>query len=199
MKKLDWLDIEIPAKKLFDIWVDQPELEWAKVAWRALDEQGLTRYSNQLEKQQVLINLLSLAFVYHEFCKKAFDEDSGLEYQISDLCQTLEENGLYISVFYLGLIYQSDEHQFNHEFVSIECEKELLPELLIGAAYKNQLNITKALVLGFGSRTDLFISLWNSTKSDDEYKISCLDDLSYSDAGAAYIYIDYLPIASDKN
>lgn len=194
MKKVKWHEIAAPAQQIFNIWVEHPELEWAALAWKALDEQGLTRYSNQLEKQQVLVNLLALGFIYHEFCQVAFDETSYLKEQIYDLLESFEENELYISSYFMGVMLNSESKLHDLELASIECEREVLPNLLITAAQNSMDKVAKALTLGFGSRDELFISLWNSNKCEDSHKISSLDDLNFIEMAPAYDFVKLLPL-----
>jgi hypothetical protein len=194
MKKVKWQEIAAPAQQIFNIWVEHPELKWAELAWKALDEQSLTRYSNQLEKQQVLVNLLALGFIYHEFCQLAFDETSHFDEQISNLLESFEDNDLYISSYFMGVILKSESNLYQLELTSIECEREILPSLLSTAAQKSVGKVAKALALGCGSGDELFISLWNSNKSEDSHIISTLNELNFLEVAPAYEFVKSFPL-----
>jgi hypothetical protein len=50
MKTLRWGDVEGVAKEAFSVWVDHPELKWAKRAWKIIIRAGLAAYSNEDER-----------------------------------------------------------------------------------------------------------------------------------------------------
>lgn len=77
---IDWVDIQEAATNMFNIWVDQPELRWAKDAWLKLESQKLTEYNDDIEKHIVLIRFMALATLYHEFSEYAFDEPGNIDY-----------------------------------------------------------------------------------------------------------------------
>lgn len=69
-----WEDLQDAADLPFSIWVDQPELRWAKQAWNSLERAGLTSYLDERQRHQVLVRFVALADLYHEFCHLAWDE-----------------------------------------------------------------------------------------------------------------------------
>jgi hypothetical protein len=189
MNKVAWEDIEESANELFNIWTDNPEIKWAKKGWEILGNHGLTNYNDESEKQKVLINFLSLACIYHEFCFKAFRERTSIECNIIFWLEKLTETeGFYISLFRLGQFLHSDSSFNNSELYEYSDETDLLPSLLIEATTIQHKDVTKALLLGFGSIDELFLSLWNSNISDKS-KITSIKELPLT-AGEAYQYIE---------
>ena len=73
---------EDPSVSMFDVWIGQPELAWARKAWIALERRGLTLFSNELERTRVLIRAMTLGTIYREFCDLAHDDAWDSEYQI---------------------------------------------------------------------------------------------------------------------
>lgn len=80
MERLTWEEVKGYANDLFNIWIGHYEINWAHKAWNILEKTGLTRYETDLEKHKVLIRLLTLATLYAEFCKLAFEESICLYY-----------------------------------------------------------------------------------------------------------------------
>lgn len=67
---------------MFDVWVGQPELRWARLAWERLLERGLGNYGNPTEKCMVKIRFLALAGFYHDFCYVAWRVEAYPDYQV---------------------------------------------------------------------------------------------------------------------
>ncbi len=188
MKKIDWEEIEDIAETIFNIWSDNPELQWAEQAWQILDEQKLTGYESPLEKLQVIVNFLTLGHIYHIFCNTAFDESTYFKDCIIYCMPQLQECDVYISSLSLGILLKIDLETYEKKLSNLD-EEELIPHLLIEATEKNFDNLFKALLSGFGSRNELMISLWNSNVNEDGYKISHINELGFFEAGEAYNFI----------
>ena len=77
---VDWAEVGSAAELAFSIWVDQPELAWAKLAWQKLAEAKLTTYGNELERYEVLFRLLVLGGIYSDFCGAAWEASSEPSY-----------------------------------------------------------------------------------------------------------------------
>jgi len=73
-ENLSWDDVLPAAEIAFNIWVEQPELRWAKTAWGYMIEAGLDTYTSQLEYCKVCIRFLALASLYHDWCCMAWYE-----------------------------------------------------------------------------------------------------------------------------
>ena len=78
-EKLLWEDVLPAAKEAFNIWDGQPEIRWAKKAWRHITNAGLANYTNDLEYCMAQIGFLGLADVYHDWCAIAWDEGHSYE------------------------------------------------------------------------------------------------------------------------
>jgi len=76
-RTISWNEIRNAARALFNVWVDQPEMKWARKAWVHLRTKGLTSYRTDAERTMVLVRLGTLALMYREFCEVAFDESQG--------------------------------------------------------------------------------------------------------------------------
>ncbi len=77
---LSWDEVLDVAKSAFNVWVGQPELQWAKRAWQVLQDANLTRYRTELERYSVLFRLLVLGGIYSDFCDLAWGECSDPPY-----------------------------------------------------------------------------------------------------------------------
>jgi len=88
---------EDPSVSMFDVWIGQPELAWARKAWAALERRGLTLFSNELERTRVLIRAMALGTIYREFCDLAFDDAWDTEFKLDD---DDDESGLLESALY---------------------------------------------------------------------------------------------------
>jgi hypothetical protein len=164
MANLEWNEIKKTAEEIFDVWVGNPELNWAHEAWEILSKQGLAKYDNEVEKQIVIVRLFVLGTLYYEFCHFAFDEyNDGIDYSywISDL-----SDGLFLSSFRLGqlvgLNYRNDE-----KIIQTSDDEKFIIET-VGTLVEQQREIvTYTLVKGFGNESLLFASLWLSPKSGE--------------------------------
>ena len=92
----------------------------------------------------------------------------------------------------MGVILHSEEEFHDEEFVSKECEKELMGRLLFTAAHQSISVVAKALIKELDSTSALFLSLWNSNKNSDEHKVSHVDELNFMEVVTAYEYIETL-------
>lgn len=82
-QRVEWEEVARLADDAFDVWSGQPELLWAKQAWKVLAKAGLTAYRNKVEHHPVLFRLLALSGIYSDFCDVAFDETSEIEHSYS--------------------------------------------------------------------------------------------------------------------
>lgn len=78
----------LDATELFHIWTGQPELLWAERAWHGIlqqyvDEQGEFYElpddddAEEIADAWMLVRLLTLGVIYHEFCYLAWEESSA--------------------------------------------------------------------------------------------------------------------------
>jgi hypothetical protein len=149
--KMAWTDIEPLANQVFHVWSEQPELKWAKRAWELLDQSGLTAYRNDVQKYAVQFRLLALSGIYADFCDRAFDEVSEIEYSME----------FELDRFVGGQLWARRPHlQFN---VELDDDGEVLN--LLVESYRGE--VVRALLKGFGSDAALYESLWKSPKADE--------------------------------
>lgn len=81
------------------IWSTDNEIYWYEGIWRKLKDQGLTRYTNDWERYEVILRAVSLLLLYSDFSRVAFDEEPYFDY-IYD-----ETIGEYIPKFELGQVF----------------------------------------------------------------------------------------------
>jgi hypothetical protein len=185
-----WDELEEIGKLAFDVWVDQPELNWAKEAWARLSEKGLTRYADELEKTEVKMRFLALAGLYHDFCYKGWGETSCPMYRM-----WIDE--MEISGVRLGQLVGRDPG------VSGEEEDDLHYSAARKLIRKARPEVFAALLEAYGGTSGLLVSLWNSLKTHDraecEYDNGCdkckeSDDeilnWNIEDKEPAYIWLD---------
>lgn len=72
-RRVEWPEIADNAKEMFLLPFGIRELEWAELAWNVLSSCYLTVYHNELERHIVLIRLITLATLFHEFAYIAWD------------------------------------------------------------------------------------------------------------------------------
>lgn len=80
METLTWNDVEGVAKETFSIWVDQPELKWARRAWEIIIRAGLAAHSNEDERSEAAIRFLAMCGIYYDFCEIAWEVQNDLDY-----------------------------------------------------------------------------------------------------------------------
>lgn len=191
-KQLHWDQIAPSVASLFSVWSHDNNIVWVKTAWQALNEQGLTRFKNQQEKQDAILNLLTLARIYHQFCDRAFGITDDSENLIPMWLDDLEESEMYISLVRLGCLLHKEVNTNNDEFLSFDCEANKLPSLLISATNNCIQDVVKALLIGFGSKESLFLGLWNSSLNIEDGQIKTVNELDCFDASPAWNYLETL-------
>ena len=160
---------EDPSVSMFDVWIGQPELAWARKAWAALESRGLTLFSNELERTRVLIRAMALGTIYREFCDVAFDDAWDAEYLI-----WADEMGL--NSFRVAQLIGNDP-EFSPDDDS--DESSLLEAALYSLIDDERGEICKALCEGFDGESMLFVSLYNSMHHEKDQE-SDPDDIDES-------------------
>ena len=86
-ENIKWEEVESAAPKMFSVWVDGTELEWAKEAWSHLTAAGLVGATTILDITTANLRLVTLALIYQEFCGFAWDEnpETPVDYLAEDL------------------------------------------------------------------------------------------------------------------
>lgn len=105
------------------IWTFGHEQFWFERAWKILEKQKMTSYSNFIEKGKVFIRATTLAMIYLDFCQKACEEKSYYD----DLFETFktdficEEDEFGLDAF--GFLYaRLSEEKFYQGFKNAICE-----------------------------------------------------------------------------
>jgi hypothetical protein len=82
-----WSDVSDAAGKMFNVWVDGHELEWAREAWGYLHPAGLEGEETSLKVTAAKLHLVTLARIYQEFCGLAWEEnpETPVDYLAEDL------------------------------------------------------------------------------------------------------------------
>jgi len=163
-KAVSWNEIRNVARILFNVWVNEPEIKWARKAWLYLRAKGLTSYRNEAERTMVLVRLGTLALAYREFCDLAFGEGSGdFDY--------IEWDELGIDPSSLAQLVapetESDgrDDSFDTDDALQQSSQRVRPE------------IYDALVDGFGGDAMLFASLWRTPTDCDPRAEESIDDV----------------------
>jgi hypothetical protein len=155
---LAWEDLEDDARNLFHVWVTGSELQWARRAWRILENQKLTAYDTALGLTRVQVRLLTMAVLYWDFCLLAHEEF----WEETDLwLRATEDAGL--SAFRVAQIVekQFEEREFD------SSESDLLQCALIKLTERERPVVARALIKGFGSEMKLLQAMEASTNCAD--------------------------------
>lgn len=153
IERIAWSDIASAAQELFNTWVGNPEIGWARQAWKALRHGDLTSYTNELEKQRVLIRLMVLAIIYIEFCEHAWGEAG--DPWIGDWSDALG-----LSPFRIGQLV-------GHEFAAEAPAEDsyLLRHAVVVLIMEERDKVVRALVAYYGDYQELFVALMASNDS----------------------------------
>jgi len=154
---LTWDDLELAANQAFSIWVDQPELHWAKAAWQILTDAGLADYVGDLDRHRAIIRFLALAGIYSDWCDAAWDEYSAPQYY--DWIEDLE-----ISAFRLGQLVGAEDDDGSDESDDASLISDALTQLVDDARPE----VVEALLAHFGNESGLFLSLWRSLEPQSD-------------------------------
>lgn len=181
METVIWEEIENNAKQIFNIWIDQPELNWAKMAWEIIIKEKLADYNNTLEYYSVVFRLFSLGQIYSEFCCVAWEE--CFEPTINDWADPFEFDPFILGQYYASL----PQWEFDDYAEMEEVYKAIL-------AHEREAVIGK-LIKGFGGTHGFYKSMLNSRISNekrcdvDEDDGDEDEDFEY-DSQAAYEWVD---------
>jgi hypothetical protein len=174
--ELTWTDLSRAAQQIFHIWTDHhvEELLWASSAWTALLKAGLTSYSSEVEKTLVLVRLITLAAMYHEFADRAWEEYFTPDYV--DWAEQLEIDEVNVDEL-LGPDEMRDS-----------VDPCLFRERLQFLVNLSRHEIYEALIAHFGDDSRIFAALWKIQEpEEDEYFILNEDTL---DKMAAFDWIN---------
>jgi hypothetical protein len=159
---IKWTFVEDAAARMFKIWTDGSELDWAKEAWGHLYNGGLTGGSTILEETASKLRLVALACIYQEFCGCAFDENP--EVPVDNLAEDLEINPVA-----LGILARSARDE---GFGDYGHYSDLREAALIAVTEGQRPEIFQCLEKGYGGVVPLYTRLWHTRESpaDEESK-----------------------------
>lgn len=151
-RRVEWPEIADNAKEMFLLPFGIRELEWAELAWNVLSSRYLTVYHNELERHIVLIRLITLATLFHEFAYIAWDwrYDPSEDY-------IKWANGLGLNSFRIGQLV--DRHFLVDRPLD---DRELLRRAIGMLVESERKTVHWALDMHFKSHTLLFASLYSA-------------------------------------
>jgi hypothetical protein len=164
--RLDWDDLPLNPARIFGVWVDGSELAWARHAWSALAEAGLTDADDEVERITAAVRLLALAAIYRDFCARAFDEGTIGEWR-EELPSELLDQSAGFDRFTLGQlaglrgIRTARADEYDDDSVT-----EIVAEL-ISAEYRT---VADRLLQSWGD-SELFATLYASAQPDVRYPL----------------------------
>ena len=150
---LGWEEVEAAAPAAFDVWCGGADVAWARSAWDALAQAGLTRYRDGVERAEVLLRFLALGEVYRDFCACAWEEHT--EGSLPELAAALGLNPFRLGQ-YLGAAFEATEEE----------EEPPLEEGLAAAVGRVRAGVVRALRAHHGSDDALFLWMWISNDPD---------------------------------
>lgn len=190
MNIVKWEDISEYARGLFSVWAGDEGIKWAEKGWKAIDNAGLTSYSNEIQRHSVIIRLMTLATIYHEFYDLVFDEYFSRD-DIQDWIY--ESESLNFHKIRIWQLIGKDFYENNDLF---ECLDEYYDELNLLIEAVNELiddhreEIYSALVKYYTDDVDLFISLLSQAYSEFNEESVDIEDLSRGEEmGMQWIFI----------
>lgn len=151
--QLEWEGVETAAKNCFNVWMGQPELEWARRAWTILQQMGLSNFGDEFERHRVCFRFSALAAIYNDFCDAAFEEERALDF--SEMAQDLELDTLIVGQLYARLPDWSENDNVG------------LSDAIQELAEDRRQEVVSALMKGFGGPEKLYESLWTSRRAVD--------------------------------
>jgi hypothetical protein len=173
-----WEEIERAARKLFCVWVDGGELQWAEECWKHFTEKGLTNNSTVLEYTKTYLRLIALARYYYEFCGCAWNEDPD-----TNLVYLAEH--LTIDPVALGILAASaNAHSFENEIESFQLQESAL----LAVTDSLRCEIFDCLSEAYGGEVGLYSRMSKTDHSPDVED----DDDEFDVTGpnqAAYLYV----------
>jgi hypothetical protein len=149
-----WDDVKDTASLAFHVWVEQPELAWAKSAWQVLTIAELTTYRSELERYEVLFRLLVLGGIYSDFCDTSWEERSDPDY--SSWAQPMKLDPFLLGQLYARLPEWDPENE--------ETARQALNTLVENKREK----VVVALLAAHGGAPGLYTSLWRSLHAEGE-------------------------------
>ena len=64
---LDWFDVAPAIYEIHDLWLDPYIMRWPQLAWRALEEAGLTGAASEVERLDTILRAMSATLLHVQF------------------------------------------------------------------------------------------------------------------------------------
>lgn len=137
--------------QFFDIYGDHSDRNWARIVWKSLERRGLADYTGPEEKHRILLRLMTLGAISHEFCYVAWKE--GEHPPLADWADAVGmDPALVIRAAGGGLAAQLNLEKDEEDAVYDEALKEAVEHV--------RPEMFRQMVDMFGGKTFLFASLW---------------------------------------
>jgi hypothetical protein len=161
----EWEDIEDIASHLFHVWVSGGDLAWAKTAWQALSQAGMTAHTSEAERTICVVRLVALSALYREFCVRAFDEGESDEWREAITNDLVGDYPL-LDVFTLGQL--AERRQINVDNSPLyESDPPVLDYVVLELVKDEYRNVVDTLKDQWGESA-FFASLYISAESDED-------------------------------
>jgi hypothetical protein len=162
---VEWEDIEDIANQLFHVWMTGGDLAWAKIAWRALSQAGMTAHASEAERTICVVRLIALNALYREFCVRAFDEGDSDEWQ-DEITTDLVGDYPLLDVFTLGQL--AERRQIDVDNSSLyESDPPALPYVILELIREEYCGVVETLQEQWDENA-FFTSLYASAKSGED-------------------------------
>lgn len=155
---LTWDELQPALDLSHSVWDEEEKRAWARKTWGLLAQAKLTRYETRVERAEVVVRFLALTGIFADFYKIAFQD--GFEPEYVELAESLDLTPLKAGQL-IGRDADCDEGQ---------DDSDLYRDALRYLANEARTEVYRALIKGFGSAPQLFITLWraNSYYADEE-------------------------------
>jgi hypothetical protein len=173
-ENIKWEEVQSAATKMFSVWVDGTELEWAKEAWSYLAAAGLARATTILDATAANLRLVALARIYQQFCGFAWNEnpDTPVDYLAEDL---------EIDPVALGILAANADP---NKFAEFTGNYELREAALLAVTDSQRQEIFECLRASYGDEVRLYSRLWH-TRSPVAEENTEYDEFEVTDANSS--------------
>lgn len=90
---LDFETVEPMFRFYLNVWPHGLAVNWARIAWRAMEESGKANYSNDEEEMIARSYAVALSLVYYEYChRSAWHEDKSFRYWTDHVLKNLRND-----------------------------------------------------------------------------------------------------------
>lgn len=155
----EWEDIEEVARELFHVWSGDGDLNWAKAAWQALGQAGMTTYTTEAERTSCMVRLIALSALSREFYVYAFDEGSSGEWREAVTGELVGDYPL-LDAFTLGQLAERLQMVVDNPSL-YESEPPATTFVILELLEREYQDVIDALMEQWGSNA-FFTSLWVS-------------------------------------